>query len=162
MGPYPKPGHQQADLINAGKETITLNPGASIFSSSTSFAMIRGKHIDLTMLGAMQVSEDGDIANWIIPGKLVKGMGGAMDLVSSGSKVVVVMEHSAKGSLKLLKECNLPLTGKAVVDMVITEKAVFTRQNGKLKLTEIAKGTSFDELQKVTGWQLEKGSYPEF
>ena len=153
MGPFPFEGEEDADLINAGKQTITSLPETSFFSSSESFAMIRGGHIDLSILGAMQVAENGDLANWMIPGKMVKGMGGAMDLVAGVKRVVVVMEHEAKGTPKLLKECTLPLTGKRVADMVITDLGVFTlTRHGepKMVLTELAEGVTLDEITAKT------------
>jgi 3-oxoacid CoA-transferase len=154
MGPYPTKEELDADLINAAKETITLVPGSALFGSDESFAMVRGGHMHLTMLGGMQVSQHGDLANWLIPGKLVKGMGGAMDLVGSGrTRVVVVMEHSSKnGDHKILNECLLPLTGSRVVNRIITEKAVFDvcPQNG-LDLVEISEDCSLEQLRQCTG-----------
>jgi 3-oxoacid CoA-transferase subunit B len=153
MGPFPFPGEEDPDLINAGKQTITELPTSSYFSSAESFEMIRGGHIDLTVLGAMEISENGDIANWTIPGKVVKGMGGAMDLVAGVKRVIVVMEHSSKGGeSKLRKACTLPLTGKACVDLVITDLGVMTLERGKpgLKLVELASGVTREELLAKT------------
>ncbi len=153
MGPFPYEGEEDADLINAGKQTVTELPITSYFSSADSFAMIRGGHIDLSILGAMQVAQNGDLANWMIPGKMVKGMGGAMDLVAGVKKVVVVMEHEAKGESKLLKQCTLPLTGAGVVDMVITDLGVFEiDRSGKnpMKLIELATGVTAEEIRSKT------------
>jgi 3-oxoacid CoA-transferase subunit B len=153
IGPFPFAGEEDADLINAGKQTISELPQTAYFDSAASFAMIRGGHIDLTVLGAMEVAENGDIANWMIPGKMIKGMGGAMDLVAGVKKIIVVMEHNAKdGSPKFIPACTLPLTGKNVVDMIITDLAVFQRpdKSSPFKLIEVAPGITVDEVAGKT------------
>ena len=163
MGPFPIEGEEDADLINAGKQTITTMKGASFFDSATSFAMIRGQHGQLTVLGAMEVSENGDIANWKIPGKMVKGMGGAMDLVASADNIIVAMMHSNRaGVSKLLKSCSLPLTGVACVKKVVTDLAVMEIKNGAFHLIERAPGVSVDEIQsKTEGNLIINGDVPE-
>ena len=163
MGPFPFEGEEDADLINAGKQTITAMPGACIFDSATSFAMIRGQHINLTVLGAMEVSQNGDIANWKIPGKMVKGMGGAMDLVASADNIIVAMTHTnRKGKSKLLKACTLPLTGVGCVKKIVTNMAVLDIVEGEFKLIERAPGVSVEEIIAATeGNLIVEGDIPE-
>lgn len=163
MGPFPFEGEEDADLINAGKQTITALPGASFFDSATSFAMIRGQHVDLTILGAMEVSQNGDIANWKIPGKMVKGMGGAMDLVASAENIIVAMMHTNReGASKLLKNCELPLTGVACVKKIVSNLAVIEIKDGKFHLLERAPGVSVEDIKNATEGELVvDGDIPE-
>jgi len=156
IGPFPTEAEVDPDLINAGKQTVTARTGASFFGSADSFAMIRGGHVDLCILGAMQVSQEGDLANWMVPGKMVKGMGGAMDLVAGAKRVVVTMEHTAKGAAKLVKECSLPLTGRRCIDLVITELCVLEMDPARRRfaLVEVAPGVSVQDVQRQTEAEL--------
>ncbi len=163
MGPFPVEGTEDADLINAGKQTVTILDGGSLFDSATSFAMIRGQHVQLTVLGAMEVAENGDIANWKIPGRMVKGMGGAMDLVASAENIIVAMMHTNKrGESKLLKQCSLPLTGVGCVKKIVTNLAVLEVKDGAFHLLERAPGVSVEEIQNATeGTLIVNGEVPE-